>query len=534
MPGAKQIILHFLGKDEVSPTVSKISSNVSRLGSVTSAESNRANSEIRRLRRSFNGLNSAVLVATGTLMSKGFSEYIIEASKAAEVNKVLVKGLTETADQADELYKAVDNATNAGLVSMQDVIPAMNAFAAATGASGAQMIDITDDFVSFGSNVLALTGSEDLATTAMMDLSKGLDGAYASLDQYGITKESLLATGKWTGEANDIEGYMDAVVEVAGANDELMDTYQGWEATLGKKFSIAGKQLGEDLLPVLKDATQYLIDANDETDGLIFKILLIGQTGVSMGTEMFGSLGLAIIGIRQLKDVITAVRSVKIIDTILTWKQAAAEWALAAATTVANLPLYALIAIIIAIIAVIIIVGQRFGWWNGVTKQLGDTFGWLQAQVSQAVQRIQTEFNKLIGTITGFAKKAYNAAVGLGNKIRKGIEDGIKGVGKAVGDALQGGVDAIGNIIFGKKEEDPPAAGGSLAVAESLAYHASLARTKSSLLNRGNNSQNVTFNINSGAVQLDVGNMTPEESKGIMIQALESLNAVESVNLRGV
>lgn len=135
---------------------------------------------------------------------------------------------------------------------MQQVIPALNAFKAATAANEQQLNATAPGVAQFGSFVYAMTGSAAKAETAMFDLSKGIKGAYASLDQYGITEDALMRTGLWTGKTDDVEGYIAAVNQVTGSTDELMGTFTGLQATVGKIFSIAGKQLGQDVLPVLK------------------------------------------------------------------------------------------------------------------------------------------------------------------------------------------------------------------------------------------------------------------------------------------
>jgi len=49
-----------------------------------------------------------------------------------------------------------------------------------------------------------------------------------------------------------------------------------------------------------------------------------------------------------------------------------------------------------------------------------------------------------------------------------------------------------------------------------------------------NNNRPVSFVFNEGAIQLDSRNLTVKESRQIMINAIEGLTNVESVNIKGV
>ena len=50
----------------------------------------------------------------------------------------------------------------------------------------------------------------------------------------------------------------------------------------------------------------------------------------------------------------------------------------------------------------------------------------------------------------------------------------------------------------------------------------------------GKGTQNVELHIHEGAVQLDARNLTTRESKQIMINALEGLDVVSNINIRGI
>ena len=259
------------------------------------------------------GMEGMMAGVLGGLGVASVADVVINTSAKAETNKILLKNMTQTKEGADALFKTVDNATNKTLVSMQQVIPALNAFKAATGANEQQLNKTAGGVSQFGSFVYAMSGSAAKAETAMFDLSKGIKGAYASLDQYGITEDSLMNTGLWSGKADDVEGYIKAVNAVTGSTDELMGTFTGIKATIGKVFSIAGKQIGQDVLPVLKDVLNGFIDLNKVTGGNLTRsiLLVVGGLGalVSVGFAASSVLPLVTSGFATLKRVLAGFKA---------------------------------------------------------------------------------------------------------------------------------------------------------------------------------------------------------------------------------
>lgn len=268
-----------------------------------------------------NGLNSIDTAAQGIFSKysggKSFSDVIFGTSSKAETNNVLLSTMSSTKEAADSLYSHVDDVTNSSLVSMQSLIPAMNGFKTATGATDDQIYKATEGIAQFGEKVLAQTGSTALAETAMYDLSKGIKGATASIDQYGITVDALKNTGLWDGSEEDIEGYMAAVVQLTGDTSALMQTNEGLDAQIGKMFSSAGKKIGNEFLPGIKDLKKAFIDLNSATGGQLAAGILVFGEGVEMASEMGRTVSEITNGVRDLKagwdTVSSAVKGV--IDT---------------------------------------------------------------------------------------------------------------------------------------------------------------------------------------------------------------------------
>lgn len=302
MVSAQDVLIRFGATDDVSKTANGIQKNITGMGKSASGA-------IDNLSSSMSMLDSAMLGTLGSVTGKSISDEIFGTSSTAEVNKVLLKNMSETADGATEMYQKVDDVTNSSLISMQQLIPVMKAFKSATGATDDEMMNVTEGIANFGSSVYATTGSAELAQTAMEKLSYGIKGSYAALDQYGITEDSLKATGLWKGDENDVQGYIAAVTEVTGDTKELMQTNQGLDALLSKAFSRAGKNIGNDLLPGLKQLKQAFLGLNDASGGKVAESILLAGGAFSTITEGLGAVGMAANGIKALRDTYTSLKT---------------------------------------------------------------------------------------------------------------------------------------------------------------------------------------------------------------------------------
>lgn len=331
MATAEEIMLTFFGKDEVSNVAKNIDKNVQSMGSRALTAGNDINSGLLQVS---SGLDSMVSKVNG---GKTAMDNIFGTSSKAETNSVLLKMMSSTSEAASKLNQHVDDVTNSSLVSMQSLIPAMNAFKTATGATDQQIYDATEAMAGFGAKVLAQTGSTELAETAMMDLSKGIKGACASLDQYGITVDALKSTGLWDGDENDIEGYMAAVQQLTGDTKELMETNEGLDKQLEKQFSSAGKKLGNEFLPGIKDAKRALIDLNKASGGTLFAGIL-GITAVADTASTWGQTITNVAnGVKNLQEGAGKLKNIwKGVTSAVKGTEAAVEGVADATNTVSN------------------------------------------------------------------------------------------------------------------------------------------------------------------------------------------------------
>lgn len=328
MATIEDIMLTISAKDNASSVFKGVGSNARSMASSATQAINSMNSGFMNLSQVSNSVMSSL--SNG----KSASDLLLGTTSKAETNSVLVNLMSSTEEAAAKLNKHVDEVTNTSLVSMQNLIPALNAVKTATGATDDQIYGATDTIANFGAKVLAQTGSVEQSEQAMMDLSKGIKGACASLDQYGITLDALKRTGKWTGDEKDIEGYMAAVKELTGDTQALMDTNEGLDARLGKAFSSAGKKIGNEFLPQLKDAKKAFLDLNSSTGGDLAAGIIVAAQGIDMFSQGMTFAAETAQGIRGIKDGFSAVKDSISIATDWLHKFRAAEEAASTAKVV--------------------------------------------------------------------------------------------------------------------------------------------------------------------------------------------------------
>lgn len=331
MATLEDIMLNIGATDSASNVFKNVGSNAQSMASTITNALNSANTGFQNLSNVSDNLIASL--SNG----KSAADLLFATTNKAETNSVLVNMMSDNAAAAEKLNKHIDEVTNTSLVSMQNLIPAMNAFKTATGATDAQIYDATDGIAAFGAKVLAQTGSVELSEQAMMDLSKGIKGACASLDQYGITTDALKRTGLWNGEESDIKGYIAAVQQLTGDTSALMETNEGLDARLGKAFSSAGKKIGNEFLPQIKSVKQAFLDLNSSTGGDFAASIIVAAQGIDIFSQGMGFAAQTAQGIKGIRDAFSAVSDGVSIATDWLNKFRAAEEAASAVDIADNL-----------------------------------------------------------------------------------------------------------------------------------------------------------------------------------------------------
>ena len=285
---------------------------VGQAGKLTKAYNDVANSADKAVRsekslgtnRSRNarggGIGADTILAAG--VGKSATDLTVANAATKETNKATLRGW---GGNYDKVFKQIDKATDESTVTMNATVPAMNAFKSATGASADMLGNNADVFTALGTKVRALGYSEQEANNAMMDLSKGVHGAFAALDQYGISEDALKATGKWNGKEDDLQGFFDAVKETVGDTSIYEDTYNWQKSQLEKSFSRGGAELGKLELGPLKS----FVEGYTGLDSWMLKSKDQGGAGLGFNVStLLAGAAQAGAGLKVLNDSVQTVR----------------------------------------------------------------------------------------------------------------------------------------------------------------------------------------------------------------------------------
>ncbi len=321
MPSAEDVMIMFEGVDNVSNVTSGIKSEINGIGSSASASGGSITGALSEAASSFGTLNGIIASTVGVLAGKSLSDLIVGNAETKETNQVLLTGMADTESGVNSLYDTIDNATNQSLVSMNQLIPALKTFSAETGLNGSSLEEVVPQFAQFGSYMLAMTGSSEIATTAMTKLSNGIYGSSQFLKRYGISQEVLKEKG-WSGQEDDVTGYMDAVIKAIGNTNEFMNTTEGAVMTLNKRFSTAGKSIGEEVIPMIKKAAQSLVALNDWSGGQLFKDFLYLASGVDI---LIAGLGQFTVIVKGFESVIQSLKAFGAVGTAIKSKFVGAD-----------------------------------------------------------------------------------------------------------------------------------------------------------------------------------------------------------------
>lgn len=257
---------------------------------------------ISRFTEKSNRLADIGMMAGGYLGFSSLKKYLIDTPAQAQTQKWLLSTMGDNTASKETLYGTLDKTTDRLPISMQSVAQPLYAFKAASGANAETINKMIPQFANFGAVVQNMTGSTELAETAMMKLSYGLQGKYAALDQYGITEAALKREG-WSGDETDIEGYMNAVTKIVGNAEDSMSTFTGKTKLLDKAMSRAGKRMWEgglgSALTMLVDGVSDLLNVGDGAGGQ-FALLAGGLSAAFMAIISGG--GYAIQALASFKE----------------------------------------------------------------------------------------------------------------------------------------------------------------------------------------------------------------------------------------
>lgn len=275
-----------------------------------------AGTQLSQMREKHGNLSDMFGMGFGLLGMSSLKQYAYDTPIKAEVNSYMLDQMENNSNIKKGTLKAsVDTATNKLPISMQSVVQPLNAFKSATGASAEEINSIVPQFTNFGAVVQNLTGSSELAETAMQKLSYGFQGSFAALDQFGVTEESLKQAGwdaKDENDQKDVTKFMNAVTQVVGDASGSMSTFNGQMQTLSKTMSIAGKGIWQGGLgSLLGSVTTGLNSVLSAGDHFGAKLALLATTVLESVMVIGGGIGYLTQSVSTINSTFQSMKSIK-------------------------------------------------------------------------------------------------------------------------------------------------------------------------------------------------------------------------------
>ncbi|MDR0911097.1 MAG: hypothetical protein LBM96_00670 [Methanobrevibacter sp.] len=278
--------------EELQATLSKTGKSVDDSGVKSlKGELTSTNQMAETLISTLGGIGGAIGLA-------GIGDLTIGNAMTKETNKVLL--YNSGVKDAGKLWENVDNITNTSLMTMNAMVPVLTGSIKALRLNDMEANKMAQTMGNLGTMMLGMGKSEAEVQTRLQGISKGMKGAYALLDDFGVTEDTLLDTGLWNGSEDDVMGFLNALEKVTNAgkmSGDMMNTTEGQLALLRKQFSIAGASIGKEILPWINKAIDLFMQLSKATGGMSTKVIVgfgaIASAGLMLKPilELGGGLG---------------------------------------------------------------------------------------------------------------------------------------------------------------------------------------------------------------------------------------------------
>ena len=265
--------------------------------------------KIKSVSDSFTGLNGVIVGAMGAAGMTGFKSMTLDLTVARMKTKELMAATMGSHQAASAFYQELKTGTKSSVVQLDMMLNAMNGIKIGTGISNQALSEIRPTIQKVGEACLLMGDDTEHATFVMKEAMSGLNGDFQVLkEQFGITKEKMLDAG-WSGAADDIKGYNDALLkcmEPMGEFSGVMDTTAGKLEKIKKNFRTAGLDIGEQFVPYIDAAVDSFLDLQ-EAGPLSEAILWVGG-GVSALASIAPTISPIIDSLTQIKDLAKGVK----------------------------------------------------------------------------------------------------------------------------------------------------------------------------------------------------------------------------------
>ena len=299
---------------------SKASQVFSSIRSIGGSAVDSLKSKIQSLSGAFDGLGGQIAQAVGVIGVGSFTQLTVGLSLSREKMSSLNTAIMGSKEASDSLLNSIDRMTNNSVVSMDQMVNAMNKIKLSTGLSNDQLDKCKGSVMKLGEAALLMGEDAELAGFHMSEAFSGLNGDFAVLkENFGITREKMIAMG-WSGEASDVDGYSQALekcVEQTGDLSSVMQTTSGKLAKIQKDFRTAGRSIGDALKPVIDALATAFIKLEEQFPGLAQGILVVAGL-ISSFVALAPTLAPIIQMYTSLKSIMSITNMITRLNTVST------------------------------------------------------------------------------------------------------------------------------------------------------------------------------------------------------------------------
>lgn len=299
---------------------SKASQVFSSIRSIGGSAIDSLKPKIQSLSGAFDGLGGQIAQAVGVIGVGSFTQLTVGLSLSREKMSSLNTAIMGSKEASDSLLNSIDGMTNNSVVSMDQMVNAMNKIKLSTGLSNDQLDKCKGSVMKLGEAALLMGEDTELAGFHMSEAFSGLNGDFAVLkESFGITREKMIAMG-WSGEASDVDGYTQALEKCVEQNGDLsavMQTTSGKLAKIQKDFRTAGRGIGDALKPVIDALATAFIKLEEQFPGLAQGILVVAGL-ISSFAALAPTLAPIIQMYTSLKSIMSITNMVTRLNTVAT------------------------------------------------------------------------------------------------------------------------------------------------------------------------------------------------------------------------
>lgn len=299
---------------------SKASQVFSSIRSIGGSAIDSLKSKIQSLSGAFDGLGGQIAQAVGVIGVGSFSQLTVGLSLSREKMSSLNTAIMGSKEASDSLLNSIDRMTNNSVVSMDQMVNAMNKIKLSTGLSNDQLDKCKGSVMKLGEAALLMGEDAELAGFHMSEAFSGLNGDFAVLkENFGITREKMIAMG-WSGEASDVDGYAQALEKCVEQNGDLsavMQTTSGKLSKIQKDFRTAGRSIGDALKPVIDALATAFIKLEEQFPGLAQGILVVAGL-ISSFVALAPTLAPIIQMYTSLKSIMSITNMITRLNTVAT------------------------------------------------------------------------------------------------------------------------------------------------------------------------------------------------------------------------